>query len=164
MDVIRYEFLQAFRKKKWDSNFGVNKDETDPHFSRFTVLFWYTYHSASKQPVKASGKHQEQSNPTLWWLEPSFIQSEWPAGKSAFAFFPDVLPAPRGACMLSCFSHDRLFLTLWTVACQALLSMGFSRQEYWSGLPCPPPGNLSNSRIKPAPFLSPTLVGGFFNH
>ena len=37
----------------------------------------------------------------------------------------------------------------WTVACQAPLSMGFSRQEYWSGLPCPPPGHLPNSGIKP---------------
>ena len=43
--------------------------------------------------------------------------------------------------MLSRFSRVRLFVTLWTVAHQAPLSMGFSRQEYWSGLPCPPPGD-----------------------
>ena len=42
--------------------------------------------------------------------------------------------------MLSCFSHVQLFVTPWTVAHQAPLSMGFSRQEYWSGLRCPPPG------------------------
>ena len=42
--------------------------------------------------------------------------------------------------MLSRFSHDWLFVTLWAIALQAHLSMGFSRQEYWSGLPCPPPG------------------------
>ena len=47
-----------------------------------------------------------------------------------------------GACVLSHFSHVRLCETLWTVARQAPLSMGFSRQKYWSGLPCPPPGNL----------------------
>ena len=46
------------------------------------------------------------------------------------------------AFVLSCFSHVQLFATLWTVACQVLLSMGFSRQEYWSGLPHPPPENL----------------------
>ena len=46
------------------------------------------------------------------------------------------------ACMLSLFSHVQLLATLWTVAHQAPLSMGFSRQEYWSGLPCPPPGDL----------------------
>ena len=44
--------------------------------------------------------------------------------------------------MFSCFSLVRLFATLWTVAHQAPLSMGFFRQEYWSGLPCPPPGDL----------------------
>ena len=43
------------------------------------------------------------------------------------------------ACVLSHFSPVRLFVTLWTAACQALLSMGFSRQEHWSELPCPPP-------------------------
>ena len=53
--------------------------------------------------------------------------------------------------MLSCFNHVRLFATLWTVARQAPLSMGFSRQEYWSGLPCPPPGDLPNPDIKPVP-------------
>ena len=41
------------------------------------------------------------------------------------------------------FSHVQLFATLWTVACQAPLSMGFSRQEYWSGLPFPTPGDFS---------------------
>ena len=42
----------------------------------------------------------------------------------------------------------RLFATLWTVALQAPLSMGFSRQEYWSGLPFPSPGDLPDPRIK----------------
>ena len=46
-------------------------------------------------------------------------------------------------------SHVRLFVTLWTVAHQAPLSMGFSRQEYWSGLPFPSPGDLPNPGIKP---------------
>ena len=46
------------------------------------------------------------------------------------------------ACVLSLFSHVGLFVTPWTVARQAPLSMGFSRQEYWSGLPCPPPRHL----------------------
>ena len=52
-------------------------------------------------------------------------------------------------CVLSHFSHVRLFATPWTVACQALLSMGFSRQEYWSGLLCPPPGDLPDPGIEP---------------
>ena len=51
-------------------------------------------------------------------------------------------------CVLSHFSYVQLFATPWTVTCQAPLSMKFSRQEYWSGLPCPPPGDLPNSGIK----------------
>ena len=50
----------------------------------------------------------------------------------------------------------------WTAACQAPLSMGFSRQEYWSGLPCPPPGYLPDPGIKPASLMSPALAGEFF--
>ena len=48
------------------------------------------------------------------------------------------------------FSHAQFFATQWTVACQAPLSMGFSQQEYWSGLPCPPPGDRPNPGIKHA--------------
>ena len=66
------------------------------------------------------------------------------------------------ACMLSCFSPVLLFATLQTVAHQAPLSMGFSRQEYWSGLPCPPPGDLPNLGIEPMPLTSPALAGRFF--
>ena len=47
------------------------------------------------------------------------------------------------------FNHVRLFATLWTIAHQAPLSMGFSRQENWNGLPGPPPGDLPDSGVKP---------------
>ena len=67
----------------------------------------------------------------------------------------------KNSAMLSHFIRVRLFVTLWTVAHQAPLSMGFSRLEYWSGLPCPPPGifltqglNLHLSHL--------VLAGGFF--
>ena len=53
------------------------------------------------------------------------------------------------AFMLSRFRHVQLCATLWTVACQAPLSVAFSKQEYWSGLPCPPPGDLPDSRTEP---------------
>ena len=59
----------------------------------------------------------------------------------------------RRACVLSRFSHVQLFATLWSVTRQVPLSMGFSRQEYWSGLLFPPPGNLP---------VSLALAGGFF--
>ena len=45
-------------------------------------------------------------------------------------------------CVLSCFSHVQIFVTLWTIAHQPPLSMGFSRKEHWSGLPCPPSGDF----------------------
>ena len=61
--------------------------------------------------------------------------------------------------MLSCFSRVRFFATPWTAASQAPLSMGFSRQEYWSGLPFPSPGDLPDPKIKPE---SLALAGGFF--
>ena len=64
--------------------------------------------------------------------------------------------------MLSRFSHVRHFATLWTVACQAPLSMGFSRQECWSKLPCPPPGDLPNPGIELSSLMSPALTGRFF--
>ena len=53
-------------------------------------------------------------------------------------------------CLLS---HFRLFATAWTVACQASPSIGFSRQEYWSGLPFPPPGNVPHPEIEPVCLL-----------
>ena len=66
-----------------------------------------------------------------------------------------------GACVLSHFSHVGLFAIPQTVAHQAPLSMGFSRQEYWSGLPFPPPGDL-NPGITLGSLMFPSLVGGFF--
>ena len=62
-------------------------------------------------------------------------------------------------CVLSRFSHAQFFVTPWTIALQALLSMGFSRQEYWCGLPFPSPGDLPNLGTESG---SPALAGGFF--
>ena len=65
-------------------------------------------------------------------------------------------------CVLSPFSHVRLCAIPWIVAFQASLSMEFSRQEYWSGFPCPPPEDLPDTGIKPGSLMSPALTGGFF--
>ena len=59
--------------------------------------------------------------------------------------------------MLSCFSCVQLFATLWTIVCQAPLSVGFSRQEYWSGLPLPSLGDLPDPGIEPVSLMSPAL-------
>ena len=59
-------------------------------------------------------------------------------------------------------NHVQLFVTLWAVAHQAPLSMGFSRQEYWSALPCPPLGDLPDPGIKAMSLTFPALAGEFF--
>ena len=65
-------------------------------------------------------------------------------------------------CACCCFSCVQLFATLWTVAHQAPLCMGFFKQEYWSGLPSPPPKDLPDPEIKLRPFMPPALTGTFF--
>ena len=66
------------------------------------------------------------------------------------------------ACMLSLFSCVRLFVIPWSVARQVPLSMEFFRQEYWSELPCPPPGDLPDQGIQCMSLISPALAGRFF--
>ena len=65
-------------------------------------------------------------------------------------------------CAMLSWSVVSSSVTLWTVACQALLSMGFSRQEYWSGLPRHLPGNLPDLGIEPVSLISSAIAGGFF--
>ena len=76
-------------------------------------------------------------------------------------FWSQVLHVSSRMCGQS-LSHVRFSVTPWTAACQAPLSMGFSRQEYWSGLPFPSPGDLPDSGIKPTSLPSPPLAGEFF--
>ena len=59
--------------------------------------------------------------------------------------------------MLNHFSRVQLLVTLWIIACQASLSMGFFKQEYWSRLPFPPPGDLPDPGIEPESPVSPAL-------
>ena len=105
------------------------------------------------------------------------FKSFWNGGRKRNSkYFLEKVPQPLNSCvslentfytlieylcslfMLLLFSCSTkcvwVFATPWTVTCQAPLSMGFSRQEYWSGLPCPSPGDLPDPGIKPG---SPTL-------
>ena len=88
---------------------------------------------------------------TSWWpwpsRFPSHIQVFWSL-KSGLVW----------VCVLSHFSRVRLFATPWTVACQSPLSMGISRQEYWSRLPCPPSWDLPNPGVRPGS----CIAGRFF--
>ena len=73
------------------------------------------------------------------------------------------VPCATRVCTLSRSAVSNTLVTPQTVACQAPLSMGFSRQEYWSGVPFPPPGNLPDPGIKPMSPTSIALAGGFFS-
>ena len=81
---------------------------------------------------------------------------------------PEVLISVTGddcrriACVINHFSSVQLFATPWTIVSQAPLSMSFSRQEYWSGLPFPPPRDLPNPGIEPVSLRPPALAGRFF--
>ena len=81
---------------------------------------------------------------TVCWILPHPHATSLPWGTSSTSM---TSITPRHAA--HCLSHVQLFVTPWTIAHQARLSMGFSRQEHWSGLPCPPPGDLPDPRIKP---------------
>ena len=85
----------------------------------------------------------------------------WPVHRSTSHHRPCSLRPPRRASSypVLCAQSRQLFATLWTVACQAPLSMGLPRQEYWSGLPSPTAGDLPQPGVKPT---SPALASGFF--
>ena len=77
----------------------------------------------------------------------------WPLAWMSLSWFPGSLIRSGHSRAVKVkvkpLSHVQLFATPWTVVCQATLSVGFSRQEYWSGLPCPPPGDLPNPGMEP---------------
>ena len=102
-------------------------------------------------PITLSGL-QLPSGDCFWWESPLSVENSKRT---------DTAVHSHATCMLSHFSPLRLFVTLWIIAHQALLSMRFSRQAYWSGLPCPPSGDLLDPGIKPAFLMSPALAGVF---
>ena len=99
-----------------------------------TVFYWKKIPSRTFKAREKSipGFRASKDRLNLWWgaIEAGVLKS-------------------RHVCMLSSFSLVWLFATLWTVAHQAPLYMVFSRQECWSGLPCPPPGDLPDQGLKP---------------
>ena len=106
-------------------------------------------HPASGSPTPGRSLEGWNWNQTAWWGASCW--AEW--DRSLKLWFVRVL---------SCFRCVRLFATLWTTARQAPHSIGFSRQEYWSGLSCSPPGDLPDPGMKPASLMSPTLADRFF--
>ena len=123
---------------------------------------------------KVTNKTAELTSSTIWgtrqpvWTHPSLHLSNEMIKTNALTLpnwkFPYYNTDPcqnenssklvKWVCVLTHFSRVQLFVTPWTAAHQAPQSKGFSRQEYWSGLPCPPPGDLPKPRIKPVSLMS----------
>ena len=103
------------------------------------------------------------SDNTLFWFP---CLSAFSSHANLFSVYPlndDLLSGSfLSCCLLSCFSCVWLFVTPWTAAHQVPLSMRFSRQEYWSVLPYPPPGDLPNPGVEPLSLTSPALAVKFF--
>jgi len=91
------------------------------------------------------------------------LPGAWPAGWAWVGGEGQGSPRIQGSMLAKSLQLcPTLCNSVWTVACQAPPSMRFSRQEYWSGLPCPPPGYLPNPGIEPTSLMSLVLKGGFF--
>ena len=113
------------------------------------------------------GQQGDLRDPLRWGIQRVLESLLMPDTRRSWARPPDLLSQMRSdnspcVFVLNCFCHVQLFLVLWTVALQTPLSLGFHRQEYWTGLPCPPPGDLPDPRIEPVSLTSPALAGRFF--
>ena len=119
------------------------------------MLYTLNFYSTKHQLLiyLNEGTRKKKSPNFNWWA----MSEVWSGDRTLNWPYKWVMRA-----VLSHFSHVWLFTTLWTVACRDPPSMGLSRQEYWSELPGPPPGDLPNPGIQPASLKSPALAGGFF--
>ena len=93
-------------------------------------------------------------------MDPAYLKNDSKSPPPAPTPFPFVIHS----IVAQALSHVQFFVTLWTVALKVPLSMGFSRPEYWSGLPCPSSGDLPDPGIKPRCLSSPALAGRFFTN
>ena len=127
-----------------------------------TWLKWLSMHACigeeNGNPLQYSCLENPRDRGAWWAAVYGFAQSwtrlKWLSSSSSSSPQMNGFPTLR---VLSCFNCVWLFETLWTITCQTLLSMGFSRQEYWNGLPWPPPGELPDLGIEPMSPVPPPL-------
>ena len=141
------------------------------HNSLTVLSYWLVkqaslfFHMADWQSTIWDTTLSPQVVPTVLNLGPCFCKCLFLQVFQWYSFFPVPYSFPGcnvHVCVLNPFSHVWLFITPWTVAYQASLSMGFSRQEYWSGLPCSSPRDLPDTGSEPMCLASPALAGLFF--
>ena len=134
---------------------GVAKNRT--RLSDWTELNWYEsamgLHNGTSQFAKCFCKYKRDEIYRGYGIGHIFIYQKPEAQKFRWLVWKVKMLVAQ--CVW-------LFVTVWTVIQQAPLSMEFSRQEYWSGLPCPPPEDHPNPGIKPVSLASPALAGRFF--
>ena len=132
-----------------------------------------TVHGASESDFTEYARKHSVENNKVWWsnrgngnllqyacLENFMDRGAWRAIVHRFAkSWTWQTNTHSCACVLSCFSRVWLFVTLRTATHQAPLSMGFSRQKYWSGVPFPSPGHLPDPGIEPVSLTFPSLAG-----
>ena len=162
---------------------GVRRQEEQPS-SATLLVFWQVLHQQLK--LLGGGEHVLLPCTTQWpelvmwpypttgsWVSPLLAGARktrepvhlWSVSKtiaSMASFTSSWIPKFRLQCVLSCFSCVWPFVTPWTASHQVPLSMGFSRQEYWSGLSFPAPGALPHQGTEPASLMSAALAGSLF--
>ena len=135
---------------------GQTEKPTSPQSCRLEVEITISQGQFLLRPLSwASGHHMCPPQSSLWLVSPSLLTRT-----------PVLKGPPHEFNLMTCLyvctlSRVWLFVTPWTAACQAPLSMGFPRQEYWSGLPFPSPGDLPDPGIESVTLVSPALAGGF---
>ena len=130
---------------------------SDPIADSITSLLNFDFTQLIQSQTWANSSQTQdflETRPQIWKHNSMFYLPVHSLGFNTILYDSQVL---HSICILSHFSHVRLFATPWTGARQAPLSMGYPRQEYWSGVPCCPPGDPPNPGIKPASSVAPTL-------
>ena len=170
-DALEKEMATHSSILAWEILWTVEPDELQPTGSQRVGHDWVT---KPPPPLMSGSKTTDiyflgawKSKIKMW---AGLVSSEASLlGLQTAAFPTDCLPSLHVGVLIFSYcvyakllSRVWLFATPWTVVRQPSLSMGFSRQEYWNGLPCPPPNDLLDPGIKLTSLISPALAGGFF--
>ena len=163
MEIIRYHYCRG----GWyftECDFGESESKTKWHFHSEVLTLQFRISGCVLRCVQLFSTPWTAQAPLSIGFSRQEYWSGWvcpPPGD-----LPDQGIEPRSplcASGPSRFSHVWLFATPWIAVCQVPLSMGFSRQDYWSGLPCLPPGDLPNPGLEPASLTSPALAGVLYH-